>query len=278
MLHRLFSEIHTSKLLLVLICCVYFGPQLATGQDSEAPEIRVDKDGKWIQLFNGKDLSGWSPKIRGHEMGDNFGNTFRVKDGAIQVGFEKYGEFKERFGHLFYKEKFSHYLIRCEYRFIGEQCAGGPGWAKRNSGIMLHCQDPKSMTKDQDFPVSIEMQLLGGFGTGTRTTANLCTPGTNVVMNKQLVTRHCTDSKSKTYHGEQWVTVEVEVRGGEIVRHLIDGKVVLQYENPQLDPNDKMAKKLIKDGRLLLTEGYISLQSESHPVEFRKVELKKLEK
>ncbi len=238
----------------------------------------TENSSEWIQLFDGKSLDGWSPKIRGHQYGENFSNTFRVKDGAIQVGFEGYGQFKERFGHLFYKEKFSNYIIRCEYRFIGEQCPGGPGWARRNSGIMLHCQDPDSMSKDQDFPVSIEMQLLGGFGSGNRTTANLCTPGTNVVMDDKLVRRHCTSSKSKTYHGEQWVTVEIEVRGGETIKHKIDGKVVLQYDKPQLDPSDANAKKLIKGGRLILNEGYISLQSESHPCEFRKVELKKLDK
>ena len=247
----------------------------SVGQDQAAEKAK--KDGEWIQLFNGKNLDGWTPKIRYHDLGDNFKNTFRVKDGVMQVGFEGYGDFGERFGHIFYKEKFSNYIIRCEYRFIGEQCPGGPGWARRNSGIMLHCQDPKTMTKDQDFPVSIEMQLLGGFGTGKRTTANLCTPGTNVVMNDKLVTRHCNSSTSKTYHGEQWVTVEIEVRGGETIKHKIDGKVVLEYDKPQLDPKDAMAKKLIKDGKLILTEGYISLQSESHPCEFRKVELKKLD-
>lgn len=247
----------------------------SVGQD-QAVETKK-KDGEWIQLFNGKDLDGWTPKIRYHDLGDNFKNTFRVKDGVMQVGFEGYGDFNETFGHIFYKEKFSNYIVRCEYRFIGEQCPGGPGWARRNSGIMLHCQDPKTMTKDQDFPVSIEMQLLGGFGSGKRTTANLCTPGTNVVMNDKLVTRHCNNSTSETYHGEQWVTVEVEVRGGETIKHKIDGKVVLEYDKPQLDPKDATAKKLIKDGKLILTEGYISLQSESHPCEFRKVELKKLD-
>ena len=133
------------------------------------------------------------------------------------------------------------------------------------------------MSKDQDFPVSIEVQLLGGNGKANRTTANLCTPGTNVVMDGKLVTRHCTDSKSKTYHGDQWVTVEVEVHGDQVIRHLIDGQVVLAYEKPQLDPEDPAAKKLIQSGTLLISEGYISLQSESHPVEFRKVELMPLE-
>ena len=160
-----------------------------------------------------------------------------------------------------------------EYRFVGEQVPGGEGWALRNSGIMIHGQTPESMTKDQSFPVSIEVQLLGGTGSGTRHTANLCTPGTHVVMNGKLWTQHCTDSSSATYHGEQWVTVELEVHGSRQIRHLIDGQTVLEYTDPQLDPNDADAKRLLKNEQKLLTGGTISLQSESHPVEFRKVEL-----
>jgi hypothetical protein len=235
-------------------------------------------DGTWIQLFNGKNLDGWTPKITGHKLGDNFGNTFRVEDGVMKVGYAKYENFSGKFGHIFYKNSYSHYRMRLEYRFIGDQVPGGPGWAFRNSGIMLHCQDPKSMTKDQKFPVSIEVQLLGGRADGKRTTANLCTPGTNVVMAGELVTRHCTSSQSVTYRGDEWVTVEVEVRGGEVIKHIMDGKVVLQYDKPQLDPRDAEAKKLIQGNKVLLENGYISLQSESHPVEFRKVELQVLEK
>jgi hypothetical protein len=231
------------------------------------------KDRPWVSIFNGKNLEGWTPKIKGHPAGKNFKDTFRVAGGVIKVGYAGYGKFERRFGHIFYKEKLSHYRLRLEYRFMGEQIEGGPGWAYRNSGIMLHCQDPKSMAKDQDFPVSIELQLLGGRKTGKRTTANLCTPGTNVVMQDKLVTRHCINSQSETYRGDQWVTVEVEVRGSEVIRHLINGQEVMAYQKPQLDPRDEDAKKLIQGGKLLLSEGYISLQSESHPVEFRKVEL-----
>jgi len=235
---------------------------------------------KWQQLFNGKNLDGWTPKIRGYELGENFGNTFRVEDGVMKVGYEAYDQYNERFGHIFYKDSFTHYRMRLEYRFVGEQSKGGPGWAFRNSGIMVHCQPPKTMTKDQKFPVSIEVQLLGGQEQGTRTTSNLCTPGTNVVMEKQLQTRHCISSTSETYRGDRWVTAEIEVRGGGIIKHILDGKVVLQYSQPQLDPRDADAKRLIamrKDDSLILEGGYISLQSESHPIEFRKVEILVLE-
>ena len=235
---------------------------------------------KWQQLFNGKDLNGWTPKIRGYEFGENFGNTFRVKDGVMQVGYEAYGPFQERFGHIFYKTPYSNYRFRVEYRFFGDQSQGGPGWAFRNSGVMVHCQDPKTMTKNQSFPVSIEVQLLGGSTEGKRTTSNLCTPGTNVVMQGKLETRHCIQSSSKTYRGDGWVTAEIEVRGGKAIKHILDGEVVLEYDEPQLDPKDADAKRVIekrKDDSLILEGGYISLQSESHPIEFRKVEILVLE-
>ncbi|MFC5412136.1 DUF1080 domain-containing protein [Larkinella bovis] len=228
----------------------------------------------WIQLFNGKDLKDWSVKISKHPLDDNFGNTFRVEDGKLVVRYDQYKTFDEQFGHIFYKKPFSAYLLAVEYRFVGEQVAGGPGWAVRNSGAMLHCQDPKTMGVDQDFPISLEMQLLGGDGQHERHTANLCTPGTNVVMNGKLFTPHCIDSKSKTYHGDRWVRAETLVLGDSLVKHIVEGDTVLTYEKPQIGGGNVIHydPAVKKDGQLL-REGYISLQSESHPVEFRKVEL-----
>jgi hypothetical protein len=238
----------------------------------------AEKDGEWRPLFNGKDLDGWTPKITGHDLGDNYLDTFRVEKGVLKVSYDKYKQFDKKFGHLFYKEPFSHYVLRVEYRFVGEQCKGGPDWAVRNSGVMFHCQAPATMRKDQEFPVSIEAQFLGGDGKRERTTGNVCTPGTNLVMDGKLITRHCTNSKSKTFHLDKWVTAEIEVRGAGAVKHIINGDVVLEYEKAQLDPKDADGKKLIKDGKLLLEGGYISLQAESHPIEFRKVEIKVLKK
>ncbi len=256
------------NLVLGLLLAVCFSPTLVRGQKSET-EL-------WIQLFNGKDLEGWTPKIRYHALGENYGNTFRVEDGLLKVRYDEaaYPKFGEKFGHLFFKQPFSNYRLRVEYRFVGEQCPGGPGWAIRNSGMMLHGEDPKLMTVDQDFPTSIEAQILGGNGTSERTTMNLCTPGTNVVLNGKLFLPHCTSSTSPTYHGEQWVMVEMEVHGSGIIKHIIDGKTVLEYSQPQLDERDEHAKMLAeRQGGLLLAGGYISLQSESHPIDFRKVEL-----
>ena len=261
------------RLLAILLFLSLVHPaQVLTAQDAKVSETQET----WRQLFNGKDLTGWTPKIRYHELGENFGNTFRVEDGLLKVRYDadQYKKFDETFGHLFFEESFSNYRLRIEYRFVGTQCPGGPGWALRNSGVMLHGEHPSTITKDQDFPASIEVQFLGGDGKNPRPTANLCTPGTNVVMNGKLFEPHCTNSSSKTFHGEDWVTAEIEVRGNEVVRHFVNGEKVLEYQQPQLDPKDAHSKVLLDSGaKLQLDRGTISLQSESHPIDFRKVEI-----
>lgn len=255
------------------VACIGLFLSLASAASASAAE------GEWIQLFNGKNLDGWKVKLKGHDLNDNFGNTFRVEDELLKVRYDAYDKFGGKFGHIFYDQPFENYVIRVEYRFVGEQAVEGPGWAFRNSGIMVHGQSPESMRKDQDFPVSIEVQLLGGNGTDERPTGNLCTPGTHVVMDGKLLKRHCTNSSSKTYHGDQWVTAEVEVRGNKSIKHFIEGELVLEYTQPQLDESDADAAKLIEQagGNKMLSRGSISLQAESHPVDFRKIELRKLE-
>jgi hypothetical protein len=230
----------------------------------------------WVQLFNGKNLEGWVPKFSGFALGENYNDTFRVENGVFKVSYDKWADFgtPPHFGHIFYKnQKFSHYIVAVEYRFVGEQVKGGPGWALRNNGVMLHCQAPETMGKDQDFPISVEAQLLGGPPTGERTTANMCSPGTEVFRNGAMVRGHCLTSSSATYRGDQWVRVEIEVHGDR-VRHLIDGKPVLEYEKVQIGGGNviNFDPAVKKDGTPL-SEGYIALQAESHPTEFRKIEL-----
>jgi hypothetical protein len=231
----------------------------------------------WIALFDGKTLDGWTPKIKGYPLGENFAQTFRAENGVLLVSYDGYGgKFEGRFGHLFYKSPFSRYLLQLEYRFTGEQLPDAPGWAFRNSGVMIHGQAPETMGRDQDFPVSIEVQLLGGNGKDERPTANVCTPGTVFEKDGKLVTAHCTNSSSKTYHGDQWVSLEIEVRGAEKIVHRVNGETVFAYEKPQLDEGDALAKTLMRGGDKVLTGGSISLQAESHPVEFRRIRLRRL--
>ena len=227
---------------------------------------------KWEQLFNGKNLNGWHAKVRYHDLDDNFNNTFRVENGLLRVSYDQYDDFKATYAHLFYKKPFSYYLLAAEYRFVGEQCKGGPGWAMRNNGLMIHGQMAETMKKDQDYPNSIEVQLLGGLGGGDRSTANLCTPGTQYEKDGEVISQHCTDSKSKTYNGDQWVRVEALVLGDSLVVHYVNGEEVMRYQKPQLDPI-----KGEKEG-VMLKSGSISIQGESAPTDFRKIEIINLEK
>jgi hypothetical protein len=251
----------------------------AAGAQTPRPDVSA-KD--WMPLFNGRDLSGWTAKFAHYPLGENVHDTFRVEDGLLKVRYDKWETFKDEFGHLFYSEAFSYYRVAAEYRFVGEQVRTPRtdlGWAVRNNGLMLHCPHPNTMVKDQDFPISVEVQLLGGAGTGqARSTANLCTPGTNVVMDGKLETRHCINSRSKTYHGDQWVRVEVEVHGDERIRHIVEGETVLEYTKPQIGGGNvaPVDPKIKVDGTPL-TRGYIALQAETAPIDFRKVELLNLE-
>ena len=255
-------------LLMIATFAAGFSVALASYQSAAKP-----KD--WIQLFNGRNLDGWVPKIKGYALGENFGDTFRVKNGVLRVSYDKYPQFDSKFGHLFYqRQKFSYYRIAAEYRFIGEQVPGGPDWAFRNNGLMLHSQAPETMGKDQDFPISVEVQLLGGRPAGERTTANVCTPGTEIFMKGVMVKAHCTNSTSPTFRGDQWVRVEAEVRGSEHVTHFVGGQKVLEYDNVQIGgPNVSGFDPAVKMNGKPLSEGYIAIQAESHPTEFRKIEV-----
>ena len=236
------------------------------------------KSEDWQSIFNGRDLDGWTPKFTGNKLGENYKNTFRAENGNLVVSYDEYESFEGKFGHLFYKDKLSHYKLRLQYRFVGDQIPGAPEWAFKNSGIKFHSQEPELIPVDQELLVAVETQLLGGNGTEDRPTANVCTAGTHIEINGELITQHCTPSSSPTFHDDQWVSLEIEVRGNDKVIHKVNGEVVFEYERPQLDTDDEFAQKLIEMGRpVMLSEGYIALQAESHPVEFRNIELLKLE-
>ncbi len=249
----------------------------ALATQAQTPVVNPDAAREdWIVLFNGKDLKGWTPKIAKHDLGDNFGNTFRVEDGLLKVRYDKYKSFDAQFGHLFWKDPYSYYKLVVEYRFVGQQAPGNPGgWALRNSGAMLHSPDPRTMPRDQTFPISIEAQFLGGNSDGKpRSTANMCSPGTEIIYQGKMYDGHCLNSSSPTFDGEQWVRAEFEVHGSGKITHSVNGQKVLEYEMPQFGGGvvDNFDTTTKLDGQLI-EGGYISLQSESHPIDFRKVEL-----
>lgn len=232
----------------------------------------------WHPLFDGKTLDGWTPKIRGFPLGENYRDTFRVRDGAIVVSYEGYEQFGERFGHLFYDEPINGpYRLRLEYRFLEDHPADTPAWAIANSGVMIFGQDPRGMAVSDSFPVSVEAQLLGPAPGQTRFNGNMCSPGTNVVMNGKLETTHCINSTTPSSPNGRWIQFEVEVAADGTVTHRIDGAPTIVYSAVQLDPEGRMAnsKPLVEaaGGSLMLEGGTISLQSEGNPIEFRKIEI-----
>ncbi len=257
----------------ILLLLFLYSFDSAAADNAEATPQAPSSDG-WIELFNGKNLDGWTAKITGYPLGENFADTFRVEEGLLKVRYDGYERFDGRFGHLFWQTPFSHYRLEIEYRFLGEQASGGPDWAQRNSGVMVHAQTPDSMSLHQDFPDAIEAQFLGGLDDGKRRpTGNLCTPGTDVIHDGSLYTPHCLFSSSETFSGDQWVTAEIIVRGSGTVTHLINGEVVLEYEAPRL--SDRGGHQRTGEPALL-GEGYLALQSESHPVDFRRVRIQPL--
>lgn len=247
-------------LLLVLIAC--------------EQEPKHNNEEEWIALFDGANYGDWTPKFAGSELGVNYKNRFVYEDSLLSVRYTVQDTFKGNFGHLYYKQKYGYYKLRAKYRFVGDQMTNGPAWAFRNNGLMLHCQEPATLGLDQDFPISLELQLLGGGGTADRTTANLCTPGTNVVKGDTLFRPHCIGSTSKTYHGDQWVEVEALVLGDSLVQHLMEGQVVMEFNNPTIGGgNISGYKESAYIEGTPLKEGYISIQAETHPIDFKSIEL-----
>ena len=233
---------------------------------------------KWIKLFNGKDINDWVVKIHHHDAGVNFGNTFRVENGMVEVRYDQYGDFNNQFGHLFYKIPFSHFHLKFDYRFVGEWRTDAPSYTNMNSGMMFHSQDPYSIRKEQDWPISIEMQLLGGLGDGKpRPTGNMCSPGTDIVYNGKKYDEHCLNSSSKTYEKNVWVHAELIVLGDSLVTHIINGDTVLQYSKPSIGGGVVTGydSTVFQPGKPL-TSGFIALQSEGQPIDFKNIKLKKL--
>ena len=269
--------IHQKKVLNILIVSIILlGSIVYTGCYYSKAE---DKKNTWISLFNGKDIKDWTVKINHHDAGQNFGNTFRVEDGMIKVRYDQYGAFNDQFGHLYFNQPFSKFHLKFQYRITGEWQKDAPSYTIRNSGVMYHSQDPRTMLRDQDWPISVEFQLLAGLDDGRpRATGNMCSPGTDVVYNGEIDKRHCIDSNSKTYKMEEWVNAELIVLGDSLVTHIINGDTVLRYSKPQIGGGTvNNYDKAIKIDKTPLKRGFIALQSEGQPVDFRKIELLNLE-
>lgn len=254
----------------------FFVATLLLGNPAAAPAEETSAD--FVPLFNGLDLTGWTPKFNKHPAGVNHADTFRVEDGILKVAYDKYASFDRQFGHLYTNVAYSHYVLRLEYRFVGEPMKDAPPWAGYNSGVMIHSQSPLSMALEQEWPVSLELQFLCEGTSAGRQTGNACTPGTHLVLNGRLTTAHIIDaSNSALSPRDEWVAAEIEVHGHDLVIHRINGREVLRYTHPQLDPKDRDAQRLLALGHpLALGFGHIALQAESQPVWFRNIRLRPL--
>jgi hypothetical protein len=237
------------------------------------------KVAEWQSLFNGKNLDGWIPKFYHHEVGDNYANTFSVKNGAILVSYDDYNDdFGGRYGHLFYEKPFSSYHLKFQYRFTDQWIDYTSKFTFRNSGVMFHSQDPKTILKEQNWPISVEYQTLAEEKEGVpRPTGNMCSPGTDVFVNHQLTPQHCVQSSSKTYQWDEWVSGELIVYGDSLVQHIVNGKMVLEYTKPQIGGGKVIdADPAVNiDGKPLI-EGYIGLQAEGQGIEFKEILIKEL--
>lgn len=246
---------------------------------ASAEEVRA---GPWRSLFDGKTLDGWTAKIARRPVGENYRQTFVVDQGAIRVSYAGYDKFDSQFGHLFHKTSFNAYRLRLTYRFLTE---GGlpdtPNWARANSGIMFHSQSAESMTVDQPFPVSIEFQMLGKDGDAPRPTGAVCTPGITITIAGAKVKEHCTrPAAGPTIANGTWVQAELEVLPSGEITQKINGVVVHRYADAALDPDDTVAggakPYILARGASPVTGGYIALQSEGAPIEFKDIEIQEL--
>ncbi|KQN92782.1 hypothetical protein ASE95_09020 [Sphingomonas sp. Leaf231] len=234
---------------------------------------------KWERIFDGRTLTGWTPKITGRAVGEDPLRTFVVKDGAITVTYDRYKAFGGAFGHLFWKAPLTAYRLRFDYRMTGSSMTDIEGWQNRNSGLMLHAQAPATMTRDQQFPVSLEFQLLAVPRPNREPSGNLCTPGTTVEFEGKRPTSHCVTGTGPLVPLGQWTHVEVEVTPDGRVTHILNGKPAITYRAAQLDPDDKDAQPVIAaaGGSLALRGGYVALQSEGQPTQFRNIEVLRLD-
>ena len=240
---------------------------------AETASGRREGTEKWVSLFNGKNLDHWQPKIAGFKLGENYGNTFRVENGILSVRYDRYDGFNNKFGALYYDKKLSNYRLRVEYRFVGETAPGAPSWGYRDSGIQYHGQDPKSIALKQSFPVCLEYNLHGGNGKEERPVGEICANGMYVQIHGKRNESYCTlPTVKKTFHGDQWVTMEIDVQNGKII-HYVNGVEILRFENPRYDPKHEVAKNLIIGANDVVNGGFISLQSNSAPIDFRKIEI-----
>jgi hypothetical protein len=235
----------------------------------------------WVNLFNGKDLTGWIPLIHLSKVGENTDSTFRpdLENNGIRVSYDKYtsgfGGDKCKCGNLFYNKLLTNYRVRVTYRFFDPQVSGPPSWGKNNSGLMIFGIDPAKVTGDPIFPPIIEIQLLGTPSAGGSTNANECEMAQFV--NPTVTATHtgsCGNNKDSKAPGSGktapaaavWTTIEADV-------HVTGDTKVYQW--PDTTNAVLIISKPMYAGKAV-TGGYLAIQSEGQPIVFKDIMLKEL--
>lgn len=261
-----------------------------------SPALAGPSDSAWVSMFNKYDTSlatNWDFKITTRAMNVDPLNTFRWavvgSDTVLEVNVSGYTNFNGMFGHIGYKIRpFNYFVVRVEHQFYGSQAPGNPGsWAVQNNGIMHHSQSVASMSLNQNFPVSMEAQLLGPGNTGAdnNSSMNLCTPGTSYYTVATGGTRndtHCNTAVTKDRAqalAPNWAWAKVEAYSDSLIRYYFKDSLVLTYYRPvQYNGDNQVSNPSINiTTGTPIKGGYILLQSESHGTRFRRVEVLNLE-
>jgi hypothetical protein len=193
-------------------------------------------DNSEIELFNGRDLSGWT-----HELEDK-----TVKPDAVWTIVEGVLICKgSPAGYLRTENEYENYQFTLEWRWP----AGSPGG---NSGVLLHTTEPLALGI---WPKSVEAQLAAGDA------GDVWVIGTTVDVENPDVRRQGRRHLNLTDGSErpigEWNQCEIVCQGSEITIN-VNGTLVNRVTNASV------------------TRGAIALQSEGAEIHFRNIKLRPL--
>ncbi|MEC7771761.1 MAG: DUF1080 domain-containing protein [Bacteroidota bacterium] len=205
---------------------------------------------KTFSLFNGQDLSGWHVDVPEMDTIPNTINPFIVRNGMlVSLGDPR--------GHLITDDSYKNYRLNVEYRF-----AGAPG----NCGVLVHASEPRALYKM--FPKSIEVQMQHGDA------------GDFWVIVEDIEVDNMEERRGPK---EEWGTTEGTKRR---IPNLTDGsenelgqwnEMIIECVNNEIKV--WVNGDLVNYGYNATTDsGQIALQAEGAEVEFRKINLKPIEK
>ncbi len=209
----------------------------------------------WLDLFNGHNFDGWVLESR--DRADLLPNWTITPDGYMRCEAKR-----DAFGFLRYEKRtFANFRLLVEYRFEPQEVSKFKG----NSGIGIRtCRfDPKNHTATRPSFAAYEIQLLD----------DAKQPAT--AYSTASLYRYASPKTNRVKPSPQWNQIEVTCDGPRIQIQM-NGELVLDVDQthlPDLSPKDKPRIADIKAPPEKPLSGYISLQSHTGTIEFRKVRL-----